>query len=327
MSLLNQDLDTKLSLNENKNGLESLDIQINEGEEVPFQDKGHKPRELTEDEKLKLESDQQLVSEFKRNKYELDAKKNWDLFYRRNKANFFKDRYWTFREFDELNEDHHSIENDESMTSQKPIKKLIEIGCGVGNFMYPLIKNNKHIFVYACDFSTDAIQLLKSNPDYDTNRCLGFVCDITKENYLKECLPENELVDAVTLIFVLSAIHPDKMRKAAENIAQVLRPGGIVFVRDYGIYDHSMIRFEKGHKLDEKFYVRQDGTRTFFFSLEEIENIFLKPVENSDVKLFEKSINEYVFRETVNVKENLRVPRVFIQSKFIRTNSHFSRTC
>jgi hypothetical protein len=25
------------------------------------------------------------------------------------------------------------------------------------------------------------------------------------------------------------------------------------------INDHSMIRFEPGHKLDEKFYVRQDG--------------------------------------------------------------------
>lgn len=79
-----------------------------------------------------------------------------------------------------------------------------------------------------------------------------------------------------------------------------------------------MIRFDKGHKLDEKFYVRQDGTRTYFFSLEEIENLFTNAGENG--QLFQKSINEYVFRETVNVKENLRVPRVFIQSKFIRSN-------
>lgn len=83
-----------------------------------------------------------------------------------------------------------------------------------------------------------------------------------------------------------------------------------------------MIRFEKGHKLDEKFYVRQDGTRTFFFSLEDLDNLFLTPLtlENKEISLFQKSISEYVFRETVNVKENLRVPRVFIQSKFIRSN-------
>jgi len=104
-----------------------------------------------------------------------------------------------------------------------------------------------------------------------------------------------------------------------------------------------MIRFDPGHKLADKFYVRQDGTRTFFFSLEEIDDLFLKckPIfsqKNSkdtslttetledDVnrgpsassKLFEKVSNEYVFRETVNMKENLRVPRVFIQSKYIR---------
>lgn len=154
------------------------------------------------------------MSEFKRKKFEQDAKKNWDLFYRRNKTNFFKDRYWTFREFDELNEDY-------SLISKSTINKLLEIGCGVGNFMYPLLNHNKNIFVYACDFSTDAINLLKSNPDYNTNRCHGFVCDITKENYLHECLPKNEEIDAVTLIFVLSAINPDKMRIAIENIARV----------------------------------------------------------------------------------------------------------
>jgi methyltransferase-like protein 6 len=103
-----------------------------------------------------------------------------------------------------------------------------------------------------------------------------------------------------------------------------------------------MIRFQPGHKLDEKFYFRQDGTRTFFFSLDDINNLFLNVtnVESSTEtsakmcetsandlvpqigqRLFEKAISEYVFRETVNIKENLRVPRVFIQSKFIRTNA------
>lgn len=186
-----------------------------------FQDKGVTPRRLTDHEVQKLEKDKVLVSDFKHGKYEQDAKKNWDLFYRRNKAKFFKDRYWTFREFDELNDDHNSIENEDNIVSQNPFKTLLEIGCGVGNFMYPLIKQNKHIFVYACDFSNDAIDLLKSNKDYDTSRCHGFVCDITKENSLQDLIPTNSLIDAVTLIFVLSAIHPTKMRIAVENIAKV----------------------------------------------------------------------------------------------------------
>jgi hypothetical protein len=45
--------------------------------------KGLEPRELTEEEKQKLANDKFFVSEFKHNRYEIDAKKNWDLFYRR----------------------------------------------------------------------------------------------------------------------------------------------------------------------------------------------------------------------------------------------------
>lgn len=43
-----------------------------------------------------------LVSDFKQIKLEKEAQKNWDLFYKRNSTNFFKDRHWTSREFEEL---------------------------------------------------------------------------------------------------------------------------------------------------------------------------------------------------------------------------------
>lgn len=63
---------------------------------------GHYARKLTTEEIEKLSKDKVLLSEFKRNKLEAEAKKNWDLFYKRNKTNFFKDRHWTKREFEEL---------------------------------------------------------------------------------------------------------------------------------------------------------------------------------------------------------------------------------
>ena len=116
-------MNTSVDLNESQisENLDQLDL-IDKVDHLIPQDKGVHPRELTEQEVEKLSKDTQLVSEFKNKRFEIDAKKNWDLFYRRNKTNFFKDRYWTFREFEELNN-----------TSEK--KSLLEIGCGVGNFM------------------------------------------------------------------------------------------------------------------------------------------------------------------------------------------------
>jgi hypothetical protein len=35
-------------------------------------------------------------------KYEKDAKRNWDIFYKNNKTNFYKDRHYIKNEFVEL---------------------------------------------------------------------------------------------------------------------------------------------------------------------------------------------------------------------------------
>lgn len=150
---------------------------------------------------------------------------------------------------------------------------------------------------------------MKQHSLYCAERCSAFQCDLTKDD-LRGNVPVG-CVDVATLIFVLSAIHPDKMQQALDNIYRVLKPGGIILFRDYGLYDHAMMRFKAGNKLGENFYVRQDGTRSYFFSKELLADLFRGAG-------FESVTNEYVLRETVNKKEGLCVPRVFLQSKFRR---------
>ena len=77
-------------------------------------------------------------------------------------------------------------------------------------------------------------------------------------------IPENT-VDVASLIFVLSAIHPDNFIEALINIRSILKPDGVVVFRDYGLHDMAQIRFGRGNKLAENFYVRQDGTRYTLF--------------------------------------------------------------
>ncbi|XP_075443187.1 tRNA N(3)-cytidine methyltransferase METTL6 isoform X1 [Ascaphus truei] len=266
--------------------------------EAPFQNKEHKVRALTPEEADKLQNDRDLVSEFKQLKLEREAQRNWDLFYKRNSTNFFKDRHWTTREFEELKAC-REFEN-QSLT-------ILEAGCGVGNCLFPLLEEDPGFFLYACDFSPRAVDFVKQNASYNPNTCKAFQCDLTKDD-LTENIPADS-VDVAMLIFVLSAIHPDKMHLAIQNIYKVLKPGGCVLFRDYGLYDHAMLRFKSGSKLAEHFYVRQDGTRSYFFTEEHLSCLF-------SAAGYTRVSNEYVLRETVNKKEGLCVPRVFVQSKF-----------
>lgn len=63
---------------------------------------GHQAKQLTDEEVDLLARDVACISDYQRSKLEREAKKNWDLFYKRNSTHFFKDRHWITREFPEL---------------------------------------------------------------------------------------------------------------------------------------------------------------------------------------------------------------------------------
>ena len=44
------------------------------------------------------------------------------------------------------------------------------------------------------------------------------------------------------MVFFLSALEPQNMPRVIEKIDKILRKGGMIAFRDYGLYDFSMIR-------------------------------------------------------------------------------------
>lgn len=58
--------------------------------------------------------------------------------------------------------------------------RLCELGCGAGNTVFPFLQEMEalktHDFmVYACDYSTKAIQVVKSNDLYNEAKCKAIV--------------------------------------------------------------------------------------------------------------------------------------------------------
>ncbi|KAL3330228.1 hypothetical protein AABB24_034202 [Solanum stoloniferum] len=88
------------------------------------------------------------ISPFWRDKYEKDAKKYWDIFYKRHQDKFFKDRHYLDKEWGQY-------------FSGTDEKVILEVGCGAGNTIFPLLATIPNIFVHACDFSPRAVNLVK----------------------------------------------------------------------------------------------------------------------------------------------------------------------
>jgi len=149
----------------------------------------------------------------------------------------------------------------------------------------------------------------QNNESYDAERVRAFVCDITT-GQLPDFVEPNS-VDVVLMVFVLSAISPDRMDAALQCIFRAVKPGGFVLFRDYGLYDMTQMRFvaKQKRKIGENFYVRGDGTRTFFFSTEQTEELFTRAG-------FEKELCEYDTRELRNRKRMISMFRVWIRSKW-----------
>lgn len=178
----------------------------------------------------------------------------WNRFYDIHENKFFKDRQWLFTEFPEL-------------LFSNPTR-LFEVGCGVGNCIFPILRTNNiteqsNVFLYCSDYSSTAIEILKQNPEYNEKYCQAFVYDLTSSNPLP--FEENSL-DIIIMIFVLSAIDPSQHDGVIANLVKYLKPGqGKLLFRDYGLYDMAQLRFKNDKCIEKNLYARSDGTLTYFF--------------------------------------------------------------
>ena len=117
-----------------------------------------------------------------------------------------------------------------------------------------------------CDCARSAVDIIKSDPRYNPALHSFDYCDITCGR-----LPfPPASAHVATLIFVLSALHPNDIPNALLSARRALAPGGVLLLRDYAVYDMAMMRFKKDAKIADRFYRRGDGTRSYFFERKEL---------------------------------------------------------
>lgn len=298
-----------------------------------------------------LDSDSELVPPQWQKLYKTQAARYWDRFYVEKSTNFFKDRNYLREEFqefmpEEVNRDPKmwvdkvdasgNVAADATLLEVMRNPKLwidklaasgdvatgptvLEVGCAVGNSVLPLLRCNRQAFAYACDISDVAVELLRNSKEYCASRCVAFPSDITRDAgkqptashfAIEQVVPAGS-VDFATMVFILSAIAPEDHISALQRVWTAMRPGALLFFRDYGFHDLSMLRFHKGQRLGDTCYVRGDGTLTYFFKDTEIQHL-------CEAVGFETVAVDYVRRKIINHKRNLTMCRVWVTGKFRR---------
>ncbi|KAG5517828.1 hypothetical protein PMAC_000282 [Pneumocystis sp. 'macacae'] len=237
--------------------------------------------------------EQMLNPVIDKKRYTINPSFFWNKFYKNHKTNFFKDRKWLLHEFPQIYD---------CIMPNSGKKYILEVGCGVGNTMFPILLQNKNplLIIHGVDYSKNAISIIRKSNLFSGDNVRASIWDMAN---LTGELPEGAVnVDIVMLIFVFSSLSPDQWNRA------ILKPNGIILFRDYGRWDMTQLRFKKERLLEENFYIRGDGTRVYFFVPEQIQEIF--------GKIFKIEHNELDKRLLVNRSTMQKMFRVWIQGIF-----------
>ncbi|KAG2633129.1 hypothetical protein PVAP13_2NG278100 [Panicum virgatum] len=232
----------------------------------------------------------------------------WRSFHRRHASGkFFKERRYLLKEFPEL-------------PNSKDCAKILEVGCGNGSTAVSILRK---------DTLEKANEIISNTKGVDIkDRFHPFLMDVSKEFFpdwlfcnacksshgnchemrkqLPDFLRENQCcvggMDFITMIFTLSAIPFAIMPSTIEQCVSVLKPGGLLLFRDYGLYDMTMLRFLPHQRVGFWEYMRSDGTLSYFFTLDTLEL-------------------EYCCVRSVNRKNGKKMQRVWVHGKFMKPTS------
>ncbi|GAX80389.1 hypothetical protein CEUSTIGMA_g7828.t1 [Chlamydomonas eustigma] len=231
---------------------------------------------------------------------------HWEAFYQQHtEARFYKLRRYILLEFpalSQLSEEDH----------------VMEIGCGCGSSILPVLAANRSVTATVTDVSTTSTEQLVHAaccmgilppdvlvPGAATPKIKSFICDSSDP----EAAPHFNDIHAshLLIMFTLSAIPPPKQLEMLKNAFRALRPGGKLLLRDHGLYDMVQLRIPAEQWLAPNLYRRGDSTLAYFFSLEDFK-------ERAEAAGFTVEECKYVCVINKNKKTGIELKRVFMHA-------------
>ena len=294
---------------------------------------------------LRVFSSSSSPSKDKNNSNDANNTNAWELFYQNHRSNFFRDRHYLRKSFkrDLMNDvefegfvENVTPEELEEKMKTLPALDVFEIGVGVGNAMFPLLRANPNLRFQCADVSETAIEQLKLHVDYDERRISkAFVVDAGERGCLVSM--KDESFDVVLMCFFLSALNDAEIRNCLMEVRRVLRNGGVALVRDYADDDEknkASSDFNPGRKVvmedEREAYRRSDGTLARFFSERQMMEMFTgvgfqeaasgeeDGVGEEREERKEGSAVERVLFTQANRKMNVEITRAFLEGRFVK---------
>jgi len=236
------------------------------------------------------------------------GQETWERLYKTRGEAMFKTRRYMIKAFPELQE---TLDVSTDLT-------LMDLGCGAGASLVPILKyfqgacvdHKREMTVLASDISGEAVELLEWSVEKQLMAESSSAVRLETTTWdLTKPIPDESWLnrgDFGTLIFTLSAIHPDYQLESLRNCVTTLKPNGRLLFRDYGAYDMIQERCKK--RVGEWTVIKLDGVLCTFYTVDRLSKLF------QDAGLALDEPPRYCMVRNVNRKQQSEMLRVFIRA-------------
>jgi ubiquinone/menaquinone biosynthesis C-methylase UbiE len=147
------------------------------------------------------------------------------------------------------------------MPTIPPGSSVLELGCGGGRLLLPVLRHGTAKILVGVDFSRTAMMQLNKDAAGTLVQADAAI------------LPFREGVfDVVLCRHLLGHLMEDGRKAAAAEVLRTLRKGGMALIEVFSAAD---ARSGKGKRIEEGTFLRGDGITHHYFMEEEVRGLFL----------------------------------------------------